>query len=251
MIEKLIYLIKQQSHVLFHRLKENRASPKTSITIEESNGALLKSNDSRSTPTYIELEDESNNGIVQKTSSVIKRNLGKSNKAIDKKQKTFSNYFELFEKVYQNKRPKFQDNPDSSYFDDLRVRIEEKLSEFKIDGHIINILKGPVVDTFELELGTGVKVSKVNSFVPDLSLALKGAPIRIVYPMKGKSTIGIEVPRNPRKLIFLDEIISQKIFRDNKYKLPMAFGRDVYGEIGNKRPCWNASHACCWGDGCR
>ena len=49
--------------------------------------------------------------------------------------------------------------------------------------------------------------------------------------MKGKSTIGIEVPRNPRKLIYLDEIISQKIFRDNKYKLPMAFGKDVYGDI--------------------
>ena len=108
----------------------------------------------------------------------------------------FSNYFELFEKVYKNKRTKFQDNPEPSYFDELKVRIEDKLSEFKIEGQIINILKGPVVDTFELELGTGVKVSKVNSFIPDLSLALKGAPIRIVYPMKGKSTIGIEVPRS-------------------------------------------------------
>ena len=228
---KVYYLIKRQFYVLFYRFKKNRESKKTAIALQDNSGPLLKSNVSRELPCDDELEYESNNSIVQKSSSVIKRNLGKRHKVTDKKQKTFSNYFELFEKVYQNKRPKFQDNPESSYFDDLRVRIEEKLSEFKIDGQIINILKGPVVDTFELELGTGVKVSKVNSFVPDLSLALKGAPIRIVYPMKGKSTIGIEVPRSPRKLIYLDEIISQKIFRDNKYKLPMAFGKDVYGEI--------------------
>ena len=139
---KVYYLIKRQFYVLFHRFKENRESKKTAIALQDNSGSLLKSNVSKALPCNNELEHESNNGIVQKTSSVIKRNLGKSHKVTDKNQKTFSNYFELFEKVYQNKRPKFQDNPDSSYFDDLRVRIEEKLSEFKIDGQIINILKG-------------------------------------------------------------------------------------------------------------
>ncbi len=120
--------------------------------------------------------------------------------------------------------------PESEYFDEIIDSIESKLAEFKIAGKIINILKGPVVDTFELELGTGVKVSKVNSISKDLSLALCGAPIRIVYPMKGRSTIGIEVPRNPREIIYLDEVLKSKEYASSHYRLPIAMGKNAFGE---------------------
>ncbi|MEI8347039.1 MAG: DNA translocase FtsK, partial [Pseudomonadota bacterium] len=113
------------------------------------------------------------------------------------------NYFELVNCLKQSPHPHKVESPDDKYFDLIIARIEEKLNEFKIDGKILNILKGPVVDTFELELGAGVKVSKVTSSQEDLSLALYGAPIRIVYPMKDRHTVGIEVPRNPREIIYL------------------------------------------------
>src|SRR5690606_19220949 len=90
--------------------------------------------------------------------------------------------------------------------------------------------KGPVVDTFELELGSGVKVSKVTGATEDLSLALYGAPIRIVYPMKGRTTIGIEVPRNPREIIYLDEVLNSKDFQNSTKQLPVAMGKDAFGE---------------------
>lgn len=89
----------------------------------------------------------------------------------------------------------------------------------------------PVVDTFELELGTGVKVSKVTGLSDDIGLALNGAPIRIVYPMRGKSTIGIEVPRNPRDFIFLEEVLNSDSFNDSKQRLPIAMGRDAFGDV--------------------
>ncbi|MBT6326808.1 MAG: DUF87 domain-containing protein, partial [Bdellovibrionales bacterium] len=120
-------------------------------------------------------------------------------------------------------------DPDESYFTDIITKIEEKLGQFKIDGCIINVLKGPVVDTFELELGTGVKVSKVTSSTEDLSLALYGAPIRVVYPMKGRTTVGIEVPRNPREIIFLSEILATKEFSVDNCRLPLAMGKDAFG----------------------
>ncbi len=108
--------------------------------------------------------------------------------------------------------PKNQSNkvsdPSDKYFETIARAIEEKLKEFNISSNVINVLKGPVVDTFELELGSGVKVAGVTNRTNDLSLALMGAPIRIVYPMKGKSTIGIEVPRNPRDVIYLDEVLN-------------------------------------------
>ena len=130
--------------------------------------------------------------------------------------------------------PKNQSNhshdPEDEYFETIARAIEEKLKEFNITAHIINVLKGPVVDTFELDLGPGVKVNSVTNRVDDLSLALKGAPIRMVYPMKGKTTIGIEVPRNPRDLIFLDEVLRSQAFKDSSYRLPIAMGKDAYGD---------------------
>ncbi len=121
--------------------------------------------------------------------------------------------------------------PDDGYFKQIMSAIEDKLAEFKLDGKIINILKGPVVDTFELELGSGVKVSKVTGLSDDIGLALNGAPIRIVYPMRGKSTIGIEVPRSPRDFIFLDEVLQSDPFNDSKQRLPIAMGKDAFGDV--------------------
>jgi S-DNA-T family DNA segregation ATPase FtsK/SpoIIIE len=121
-------------------------------------------------------------------------------------------------------------DPDEEYFVTIARAIEEKLKQFNISAQIINVLKGPVVDTFELKLGEGVQVSKVTNRTDDLSLALMGAPIRMVYPMKGKSTIGIEVPRNPRDVIFLDEVLRSPNFNNSNYKLPIAMGKDAYGD---------------------
>lgn len=130
--------------------------------------------------------------------------------------------------------PKHQTNqlkdPEDQYFERIARAIEEKLKEFNINAQIINVLKGPVVDTFELELGAGVKVAGVTNRTDDLSLALMGAPIRMVYPMKGKSTIGIEVPRNPRDVIYLDEVLKSPLFQNPSYKLPIAMGKDAYGD---------------------
>lgn len=120
--------------------------------------------------------------------------------------------------------------PEDKYFHDIISKIQAKLGEFKIQGQIINVLKGPVVDTFEWELGPGEKVSRLTSIAEDLSLALSGSPIRMVYPMKGRTTVGIEVPRNPRDFIFLDEIISTKDFTATTHQLPLAMGKDAFGE---------------------
>ena len=116
------------------------------------------------------------------------------------------------------------------YFHDIINKIQAKLGEFKIQGQIINVLKGPVVDTFEWELGVGEKVARLTNIADDLSLALSGAPIRMVYPMKGRTTVGIEVPRNPREFIFLDEILNSKDFKETNHKLPLAMGKDAFGE---------------------
>lgn len=122
-------------------------------------------------------------------------------------------------------------SPDESYFRTITKAIESKLLEFKLEGEVINVLKGPVVDTFELILGSGVKVSKVTSLSDDIGLALNGAPVRIVYPMRGRPSIGVEVPRNPREFIFLDEVLQSTPFNDSMHRLPIAMGKDAFGDV--------------------
>jgi S-DNA-T family DNA segregation ATPase FtsK/SpoIIIE len=139
-------------------------------------------------------------------------------------------YYGLIKITTHQKPDQRVGHPDDKYFLDIISKIQFKLAEFKIEGRIINVLKGPVVDTFEWELGTGEKISKLTSAVEDLSLALLGAPIRMVYPMKGRGTVGIEVPRNPREIIFLDEMINSKEFINTTHQLPLAMGKDAFGE---------------------
>lgn len=150
-----------------------------------------------------------------------------------KKESSEDKFFES-EELISCIAPKNQTNkiidPSDTYFETIARAIEEKLKEFNINANVINVMKGPVVDTFELELGSGVKVAGVTNRTDDLSLALMGAPIRMVYPMKGKSTIGIEVPRNPRDVIYLDEVLRSPLFNNPSYKLPIAMGKDAYGD---------------------
>jgi hypothetical protein len=148
---------------------------------------------------------------------------------------------ELINTIRPNKKGANQ-TPKDSYFDELKEKIEEKLAEFKIQALVVNVLKGPVVDTFELELGSGVKVSKVISITEDLSLALCGVPLRIVYPLEGRSTLGIEVPRNPREIIYLDEVLSRKEYLQNNCELPICLGKDTFGETS----CLNCRGHGCW-----
>jgi S-DNA-T family DNA segregation ATPase FtsK/SpoIIIE len=141
------------------------------------------------------------------------------------KSKDLIDCINIENKIISNK------SEDSQYFTEIMSAIEDKLLEFKISAKIINVLKGPVVDTFEMELGEGVKLSKVLGLSDDLGLALSGVPIRIVYPLRGRSTIGIEVPRNPREIIYLDDVLKTKEFSKTQHRLPVAMGKDAFGEV--------------------
>ena len=87
-----------------------------------------------------------------------------------------------------------------------------------------------MVDTFELELGEGVRVARVTAVAQDLSLTLSGVPLRMIYPMEGKTTVGIEVPRNPRKVVLLHEILNSKNFQKGPQNIPLAMGKNSFGD---------------------
>ena len=180
-----------------------------------------------------------NRDFKQKDKKKIKRQKVKINNQLPEKlsqSETKLTNEDRYKEIIQGLIKSFPDKklveaPNDDYFDEIIQRIEGKLGEFKIDGGVINVLKGPVVDTFELELGPGVKVSRVNNHIQDLSMALYGAPIRIVYPMKGRTTIGIEVPRTPREVIFLKSLLESEQFLNDPSPLLIAMGKNAFGDI--------------------
>jgi S-DNA-T family DNA segregation ATPase FtsK/SpoIIIE len=108
-------------------------------------------------------------------------------------------------------------------------RLERKLADFGVEGEVVEILPGPVITMYEYKPAPGIKISKVAGLSDDLALALRAPSIRIVAPIPGKAAIGIEIPNNQREMVFLREILSSSAYRNSKFKLPIAIGKDITG----------------------
>lgn len=108
-------------------------------------------------------------------------------------------------------------------------RLERKLSDFGVQGEVVEILPGPVITMYEYKPAPGIKISKVSNLSDDLALTLRAQSIRIVAPIPGKAAIGIEIPNNQREGVYLKEILSSATYRNTRYKLPMALGKDITG----------------------
>jgi len=107
--------------------------------------------------------------------------------------------------------------------------LERTLLSFKIEARVVEIQKGPVISMFEMELGPGIKLGKVRALEDDLAIALRARSVRIVAPLPGRNTIGIEVPNPLREMVRLKPLLHCKEFDDKKMALPIFFGRDSAG----------------------
>lgn len=109
-------------------------------------------------------------------------------------------------------------------------RIEQQLRNFNVKASVKNVLVGPVVTRYELELQPGVKASKVTSIDTDLARALMFRSIRVAEVIPGKPYIGIETPNLHRQMVPLRDVLDSNEFRDSKATLPIALGKDISGK---------------------
>ncbi len=108
--------------------------------------------------------------------------------------------------------------------------LEATLAEFRIDVHVVEIDTGPVITMFELELAAGIKVSQINSLSNDIARALKAPAVRVVAPLPGKNTIGIEVPNIDKENVRLKELIMLGGVKPTKMALPVFIGKNASGD---------------------
>ncbi len=108
--------------------------------------------------------------------------------------------------------------------------LEQTLNEFKLDVRVVAIETGPVITVFELKLAAGIKVSQIVSLSNDLARALKAPAVRVVAPLPGKNTIGIEVPNTDKEKVRLKDIIAASAARAQNYAIPLYLGKDASGQ---------------------
>jgi S-DNA-T family DNA segregation ATPase FtsK/SpoIIIE len=117
---------------------------------------------------------------------------------------------------------------------DVRLReqaafLEKTFQDFDLNVKVVGINTGPVITQFEIMLETGMRVNKVTSLGDDLALHLKVPSVRIVAPIPGKNTVGIEVPNEKRATVRLKELIVGARPKLAKAKLPLFLGKDTEG----------------------
>ncbi len=109
-------------------------------------------------------------------------------------------------------------------------RIVDTLANYKIKIDKIKATIGPTVTLYEIVPAPGVRISKIKNLEDDIALSLSALGIRIIAPIPGKGTIGIEVPNQKPEIVSMKSILNTTKFQESKYELPLALGKTISNE---------------------
>ena len=112
-----------------------------------------------------------------------------------------------------------------------KQRITDTLQTFGIEISSIQATVGPTVTLYEIIPAPGVRISKIKNLEDDIALSLAALGIRIIAPIPGKGTVGIEVPNNDPQTVSIRSIIASRKFQECKYELPIALGKTITNEV--------------------
>ncbi len=112
-----------------------------------------------------------------------------------------------------------------------KEKIRKTLADFGIPIVSIEATVGPTVTLYEIVPDTGVKIAKIRSLVDDIALSLAAVGVRIIAPIPGKGTVGIEVANKNPQTVSMRTVIKSPAFRNSRYKLPIALGSTIGGEV--------------------
>jgi S-DNA-T family DNA segregation ATPase FtsK/SpoIIIE len=123
-----------------------------------------------------------------------------------------------------------QINIDKSELEGHKNRIVETLTNFKIEISKIKATVGPTVTLYEIVPAPGVKISKIKNLEDDIALSLSALGIRIIAPIPGKGTIGIEVPNSKPEMVSMRSLIASEKFQNSDFELPVVLGKTITNE---------------------
>ena len=193
----------------------------------------------------IEDDKDLNDSLVENNEEVVEKNdeIGDDNEIVveeeshieegnlDSEQKTISNYFKY-------KLPKLEYLKDPIEIvkqndDELRAKGEQlkyALTTFGVDGEIVKISPGPIISLFEVEPAVGVRVNKFINLSDDLARIMKAQRVRIIAPIPGSKSVGIELPNDNISTVYMKSILNSNKFINSESKLSIALGKTTTGD---------------------
>jgi len=108
--------------------------------------------------------------------------------------------------------------------------LEKTFADFGFRVRVVEVETGPVIAQYEVELESGLRLSKIMGLADDLAIALRVPSVRIVAPIPGKNTVGVEVPNEQRHIVRLREVIEEGASKTQKMRVPLFLGKDVSGK---------------------
>jgi S-DNA-T family DNA segregation ATPase FtsK/SpoIIIE len=123
--------------------------------------------------------------------------------------------------------------PHEQHDEELRTRaalLEKTFADFDLNVRVVGINTGPVITQYEITLETGLRLNKITALADDLALNLRVPSVRIVAPIPGKNTVGIEIPNEHRAVVRLKEVLLTAGRKVAKAKIPLCLGKDTEGQ---------------------
>ena len=193
----------------------------------------------------IEDDEDLNDSLIENNEEVVEKNdqIGSDDEIVveeeshieegnlDSEQKTISNYFKY-------KLPKLEYLKDPIEIvkqndDELRAKGEQlkyALTTFGVDGEIVKISPGPIISLFEVEPAVGVRVNKFINLSDDLARIMKAQRVRIIAPIPGSKSVGIELPNDNISTVYMKSILNSNKFINSDSKLSIALGKTTTGD---------------------
>lgn len=145
------------------------------------------------------------------------------------KEETTKNGY-VFPSIDLLAEPQDKDGLPEEDYDSRIAEIVNVIGSFGVKVLPDHAYPGPVITRYEVKPAAGVKISRIANLEDDITAGIKAQKVRIIAPVPGRGTVGIEVPNIHRQNVSLREVLQSKQWRDNKFEIPLALGKDAVGE---------------------
>ena len=173
----------------------------------------------------IDVEKITNEETVEKTSTDLLKKFGEFDHTLDLKS-----YAQPELKLLNEHDKDGTITINQEELEENKAKIIDTLRNYKIGIEKIKATIGPTVTLYEIVPEAGIRISKIKSLEDDIALSLSALGIRIIAPIPGKGTIGIEVPNKNRKIVSMKSLISSKKYQDAEMELPLTLGKTISNE---------------------
>ena len=173
----------------------------------------------------IDVEKITNEETVEKTSTDLLKKFGEFDHTLDLKS-----YAQPELKLLNEHDKDGAITINQEELEENKAKIIDTLRNYKIGIEKIKATIGPTVTLYEIVPEAGIRISKIKSLEDDIALSLSALGIRIIAPIPGKGTIGIEVPNKNRKIVSMKSLISSKKYQDAEMELPLTLGKTISNE---------------------